>query len=147
MKFSDKKVEGKSNPALKNSSVLKKIRKEFLTEEKILKGDFDDAQLYFDFVDTMLIVLGKDQRVLKINKKGCQILGYPEDKIIGKKYFDNFIPARFRQEMKSFFQDLISGKKILRRNIENPVLTAKGDRLIAWRTVVLNKPDGTIERT
>lgn len=132
----------------RDRTILKNLEKEFLVEESILKnGDFDDARLYLDFPDVMLIVIGKDQRILKINKKGCEVLGYPEEKIIGKNYFDNFIPVRFRNEMKSFFNELVSGKKILRRYFENPVLTKKGERLIAWRNTVLKKPDGTIAGT
>ncbi|MCX7704922.1 MAG: PAS domain S-box protein [bacterium] len=126
-------------------SILKKIRKEYLTEEKILKDKaIDDAQLYLDFADEIIVILGKDQRVLKINKKGCEILGYPENEIIGKKYFDTFIPVRFRNEMKEFFNDLIAGKKILRRYFENPVLTRKGERLIAWRNAILKDSKGNI---
>ncbi|MCM8759437.1 MAG: PAS domain S-box protein [Candidatus Omnitrophica bacterium] len=128
-----------------DKSLLKKIRKEYLTEEKILKdSDLNNANLYLDFVNEMIIVLDRNQRVLKINKKGCEILGYPENEIIGKKYFDTFIPARFRQEMKEFFNDLVSGKKILRRYFENPVLTKKGERLIAWRNAILKDSKGNI---
>ncbi|HOJ31668.1 MAG TPA: PAS domain-containing protein, partial [bacterium] len=122
--------EKNSNAISRKSSIQKKIRKEYLVEEKILK-ELNDSQVYVDFIDTMLIVLGKDQSVLKINKKGCEILGYPEKEIIGKKYFDNFIPERFRNEMKEFFNALVSGKKMLRKYFENPVLTKTGERLIA----------------
>ncbi|MCM8816272.1 MAG: PAS domain S-box protein [Candidatus Omnitrophica bacterium] len=138
---------GKKNKKIpvRDKSLLKKIRKEYLTEEKILKdSNLNNANLYLDFVNEMIIVLDRNQRVLKINKKGCEILGYPENEIIGKKYFDTFIPARFRQEMKEFFNDLVSGKKILRRYFENPVLTKKGERLIAWRNAILKDSKGNI---
>jgi len=138
-----KQSKKNSNAISSKSSIFEKIRKEYLIEEKILKS-LDDPKVYFDFVDTMLIVLGKDQSVLKINKKGCKILGYSEKEIIGKKYFDTFIPERFRKEMKEFFNELVSGKKILRRYFENPVLTRTGERLIAWRNAVLKDRKGQI---
>jgi len=142
-KASDKDKKGHTRPS-SPQSLLKKIKKEYLTEERTLKEKIEDPELFFNFPDVMLIVIGKDQRVLKINKKGCEILGYPEKEIIGKKYFDNFIPLRFRDEMKEFFNDLVSGKKILRRYFENPVLTKKGERLIAWRNAVLKDRKGNI---
>jgi len=129
----------------KENTVLKKIKKEFLIETEILKnGNIDDAKPYLDFADVLLIVIDRNQRVVKINKKGCEIFGYPENRIIGKNYFDNFIPERFRKEMKAFFNDIISGEKILSRYFENPIITKKGERLISWRNIVLKDSDGTI---
>ncbi|MGB9642306.1 MAG: PAS domain S-box protein [Candidatus Ratteibacteria bacterium] len=138
-----KQSKKNSNVIYRKSSIFGKIRKEYLVEETIIK-ELNDPQFCFNFVDTMLIVLGKDQSVLKINKKGCEILGYPEKEIIGKKYFDTFIPERFRKEMKEFFNELVSGKKILRRYFENPVLTRTGERLISWRNMVLKDKTGQI---
>ncbi len=133
--------------ARKEQTIQKKLEKEYLIKETILKDKLEDSELYFDFADVMLIVIGKDQQVIKINKKASKVLGYPVKQIIGKNYFDNFIPKRFRDEMKAFFNDIVSGKRVLRKYFENPVITKRGERLIAWHNTVLKDKNGNIVGT
>ncbi|GAI74382.1 unnamed protein product, partial [marine sediment metagenome] len=54
----------------------------------------DKAQKYLDVAGVMLVAIDVEGRVGLVNKKGCEILGYEEEEIIGKKWFDNFLPER-----------------------------------------------------
>ena len=59
----------------------------------------------------MLLVIDNNQKISLINKKGCQILGYRVEEIIGKNWFDNFLPERNREEVKAVFNMLVDGER------------------------------------
>ncbi|MBI5741174.1 MAG: PAS domain S-box protein [Nitrospirae bacterium] len=85
----------------------------------------------------IIVVIGACQDVLLINRKGCEILGYETDEIIGRNWFDNFLPGRNINETKSVFGKLMSGEVGPVEYYENPVLTKGGDeRIIAWHNTV-----------
>ena len=50
------------------------------------------VQDLLDVADFIYLALDLNQKVVLINKKGCEILGYSEEEIIGKNWFDNFLP-------------------------------------------------------
>jgi PAS domain S-box-containing protein len=116
--------------------------------EEALREERDLAQHYLDVAKTILVVIDADQRVSLINKKGCEILGYPENEIIGKNWFDLFVPARMRDEVKATFRKLMSGEIQPVEHFENPVVSRQGEeRLIAWHNAILEDEHGRIIAT
>jgi len=80
-----------------------------------------------------------------INKKGCEVLGCKEEEIIGKNWFDSFIPASIREEMRRIFAQIISEEVIPHAYVENPVLTKEGkERLIAWHNTLIRDERGNV---
>ncbi|RPI35875.1 MAG: DUF3365 domain-containing protein, partial [Nitrospiraceae bacterium] len=75
---------------LNKSETKRMIAANALREEK------DTAQKYLDIAGVMFLVINADQTVGLINKKGCEILGYDEKEIVGKNWFDNYLPERTR---------------------------------------------------
>jgi PAS domain S-box-containing protein len=113
-----------------------------------LRKERDRAQRYLDISGVMIVVITRDQRVALINKKGCEILGYDEEEIVGKNWFDNFIPARLRDQIKTVFERLIKGEIRPLEYFENPVLTKSGEeRTIAWHNSVLKDDNDNIIST
>lgn len=113
-----------------------------LTEEK------EKAQQYLDIAGVMIVVINPDQTVALINKKGCEILGYTYKEIIGKNWFDNFIPRNLRGSVQKAFNALISGDMEQMEYHENPVLTKDGTvKLIAWHNALIKDGDGRILRS
>ena len=113
--------------------------------EAALREERDRAQKYLDVIGVMLVVIDANQRVSLINKKGCEILGYKEKEIIGKNWFDNFIPERVRDEVVAIFDKLKAGKIKPAEYFENPVLTKpRGETFIAWHNTVLTDEAGNI---
>ncbi len=114
----------------------------------VIRNERDRAQRYLDVAGVIIIVLNADQKVALINKKGCEILGYDESKIIGKKWFDNFIPERDRDKTRAVFFELIAGRIEPIKYYENYVLTKDNkERLIAWNNSVLRDDKGKIIAT
>lgn len=113
-----------------------------------LQKERDRMQKYFDVAGVILLVINSDQTVSRINKKGCEILGYREDEIIGRNWFDDFLPPGLRAAVRNIFDKLISGEVEPYEFFENPVLTKDGrERLIAWHNAVLTDEDGAVIAT
>ena len=123
-----------------------------ITERKnfidMLKREKETARMYLEVAGTMFVVIDKDQKVTLINRKGCEILGYEEHEIIGKNWFDNFIPIPQRQRVKTLFEDIIRGSYNGFESYENEILTSNGNtRLISWNNTVIHDTDGNIIST
>jgi len=85
------------------------------------------------------------KRVTLINKKGCEVLGFGEQEIIGKDWIVSFVPERDRFAVRTVFTKLMSGEIEAAEYYENPVLTKSGgERIISWYNTVLKNSDGKI---
>jgi len=116
--------------------------------EEDLRDERDRVQNYLDVARTILLVINTDQRVSLINRMGCEILGRPESDIIGKNWFDHFVPPARREEVRGAFAQIMSGAVEHAEHFENPVLVRDGEeRLIAWHNTVLRDGAGRIIAT
>jgi len=107
------------------------------------KAAEDMAQQYLDIAGVMILATDADVKVTLINKKGCDILGYTEEEIIGKNWFDTFIPKDRVAELEDIEQKLKAGEITSVEYHENPVLTRSGEeRLIAWHNTVMTDEAG-----
>ncbi len=113
--------------------------------EEALAGERDRAQGYLDVAGVMLLAIDTDHRVTLVNRKGCEILGCEETEIIGKNWFDSFIPEGLRNGVKAIFNQLVAGQIEQAEYFENPVLTSSGEeRVIAWHNSVLTDSQGNV---
>ncbi|WP_053001141.1 PAS domain S-box protein [Kosmotoga pacifica] len=115
---------------------------------ELLKMERDRAKKYFDIAGVIMVVINKDGNVELINQKGSDILGYSKDEILGKNWFNNFIPERVRERARKLFDSIISGILEPYEYFEIPVLTKSGEeRLIAWHNTSLKNDSGEIYGT
>ncbi len=113
--------------------------------EEALREERDRAQNYLDIAGTMLAVLDADEKVSMINKKGCEILGYSEEEILGHNWFDAFVPESHREQVRAVFRQLLAGEMEPAEYYENPLLNKQGEaRSIAFHNTVLADEAGTI---
>ena len=116
--------------------------------EKELREQRSRSQTYLDIAGVMLLVLDPNQEVVLINLKGCGILGYKREEIIGKNWCNNFVPARERDWLNLAFAKLVAGEIELIEYVENHVLRKTGEeRLIAWHNTALRDESGKIVNT
>ena len=119
---------------------LKEKRKQ--VEEEIRK-ERDRLQKYLDVAGVIIVTLNKQGEITLINRKGCEILGYPKRALIGKNWFDTCIPERYRSKIREVFQQTIAGNLQASEYYENPVLTRSGEeRTIAWHNAILTDKSG-----
>ncbi len=110
-----------------------------------LRKEKDKAQKYLDIAEVIIVAINHKEEVTLINQKGCDLLGYEEEDIIGKNWFEFFLPNKIREEARKIFQNIIKGRVESYKYYENPVLTKSGkERLIAWHNTVLTDEDGNI---
>ncbi len=116
--------------------------------EEILRQERDRAQQYLDVAGAMFVAIDADQTISLVNRKACQVLGYTEQELLGKNWFDTCLPERVRGEIKSVFDGLMTGEVEPLEYFENPIRTAGGEeRVIAWHSVVLRDAAGHITGT
>ncbi|MEI7904759.1 MAG: PAS domain S-box protein, partial [Candidatus Firestonebacteria bacterium] len=108
----------------------------------------DLTRIYLDIADVIIIVIDPSQKVTFINRKGCELLGRKPREIIGKNWFDNFIPKEGRIRTKRVFNKIMRGKIKAVKYFENPIVDKKGAvRLIEWHNTVQKGADGRILAT
>ncbi len=113
---------------------------------KELKEEKEKAQKYFDIAGVMLGALNKTGEIILMNQKGCQILAVTEDEVIGKNWFDHYLPGSIAGETKEVFNKLMAGEAAVAEYYENPVLTRDGSqRIIAFHNTLLTDDTGQIK--
>lgn len=113
--------------------------------EDRLREERDRAQNYLDIAGVIFLVVGADEKVRLINKKGCEILGYAEREILGKNWFDHFLPAKIKDDMHRAFLKILSGEYEPYGYLENVILDREGkEKFIAWQSVPLRDKTGKI---
>ncbi|MFA5118972.1 MAG: PhnD/SsuA/transferrin family substrate-binding protein [Candidatus Omnitrophota bacterium] len=114
-------------------------------EQVALLRERDKAQNYLDIAATIIIIINRDQTVNLINKKGCEVLGFSQKEIIGKNWFETFIPDDSREEVKGVFFRIMSGETTNSGSFKNKVMTKTGvTRTISWYSNELRNDDGDI---
>jgi len=129
--------------------MLLKKKAEILKEaEEAAKKERDLAQHYLNIVGVIIIILDENGNIGLINKRGCEILGYKKEELIGKNWFDTFIVDSEKEEVKRVFKDLMAGNIEPFEEYENLVKTRNhGIRIIHWHNTILKDSKGKITGT
>ncbi|NQU32776.1 MAG: PAS domain S-box protein [Bacteroidetes bacterium] len=114
--------------------------------EKLLKKERDKAHKYLNVAGVIILALDDKGIVTLINKKGCETLGYNEEEILGKNWFNHFIPLSEKQKLYNSFSNIMNGNnEVDFTNDENKIISADGyERLISWKNTILHDDNGTI---
>jgi len=128
--------------------LLAKDNSELRQTEELLQKERNQAQQYLDIAGVIILTLNTNEQVTMVNKKGCEILGYPVQEIVGKNWIEVFLPERDRARIRKVFTKFIAGDIESLTYSENPVLTASGEeRIIAWHNTVLRDEFGNATGT
>jgi len=113
--------------------------------EEALREEKEKFETYLNLARVIMIAIDTEGIVTYVNKRGCEVLGYKGEEIVGKDWFSNFLPEIIAKKTKNYLKNLLSGQiKPVEYN-ENPVLTKSGEeRLIAWYTLLLRDQKGEV---
>lgn len=115
-----------------------------LTEE--LRHQRNMARLYMDVAQDVFLALDLDGNIKFINKKGCEILKVDEWEVIGKSWFDNFVPESELYKVKKEFSNLLTSDDAA--EFESWVVNSQGElRLLRWKNVSVRGTDGCVNST
>ncbi len=113
--------------------------------EAAVQAERNLAQMYLDVAGTLFVVIDRNGMVTLINRRGCEILGYRREDILGRNWIDTFIPPAIAPEVKRVFRTIMEGTFEPVEYFENPVIDAAGrEHLIAWHNTVLRNDEGRI---
>lgn len=108
----------------------------------------EKAKNLMNIVGVIILALDAEGKVTLINEKGCDILAYKKEEIIGRDWCETFIPRRLRDEVKETLKKLLQGELAAAEYFENPILTKRGEeRCIAWHSAVIRDEKGKITGT
>ncbi len=113
--------------------------------EKIILNSLKLTQQYLDLVGSIVVAIDRDQKVILLNKKGCEVLGMECSEAIGKNWFDTFISEDERAEVKRTFEGILNGSIAPFERHENRIVTKSGEqRDISWHNSLLYDDSGRI---
>jgi diguanylate cyclase (GGDEF)-like protein/PAS domain S-box-containing protein len=95
-------------------------------------------------VEAIIVALDNDGRITLINRRGCELLGYSEDELIGQDWFSTCLPPDAGPDsVRRIHCGSMIGNLADAEYVEHPIRTRDGQqRLIAWRNGRLLDPDG-----
>ncbi|MFW9909624.1 MAG: PAS domain S-box protein [Candidatus Thorarchaeota archaeon] len=116
--------------------------KDDLSLQSIIEETYSRAQMYLDVAGVILMVLDTMGRIILLNRKGHEILGYDNGEAIGESWFAQ-VPESERAAVEENFHKLISGELSKIDYIERSIINRSGERrTIAWRTNILKDDQG-----
>ncbi len=123
-----------------------------LTEQKRAARDLqlerDRAQRYLDIAGVILLAMDPEGTITLINHKGCEILGYREDELLGRNWLETCLRPVDHNRIVQVFESIIEGDMEEHLYMEDFVLTKSGEeRLIAWNNTVLLDEVGQVAGT
>jgi PAS domain S-box-containing protein len=114
--------------------------------EEELRKERDLSQKYLDVSGVIFVALDKDKKVTMINKKGCELLGYEEEEILGKDWIENFIRPINGFKVSKIFERVINNDGT--STAENMVVSKSGEvRIIKWHNSNILDNDGNVVGT
>ncbi len=114
-------------------------------QEKTLQEERDKIQRYLDLTGVVFVALNPQGEVTLVNRKACEVLGFSKAEILGRSWFEHFIPERLREEAKALFTRMLSEGADTPQRLEIPVVTRNGrELLIEWHERILRDKAGDI---
>ena len=108
-----------------------------------LAGERDRAQGYLDIAGVMLIALDTNGCIAMINTAGARLLGYTEEKLVGMDWFENFIPAKGREQARHVFASILRGETRDYVQHENAIVNAAGEiHILSWNNAIMRDANG-----
>lgn len=122
--------------------LLRKLQRAL--SEAVAAGEH--AQNYLDTVETILLALDVEGRITMINRKACELLGKPEQELLGQSWFSK----RFMRDAAlhaETYQQAMQHTRITPQHsdTEYAIRTVDDeDQIIAWHNALQFAPDGQV---
>lgn len=132
------------------------IRKEIIfrqmTELKRTEDELKERERRYssilESISLIAVSLDINGNITYANPSLLKLAGYTQEEIMGRNWFDNFVPERLRGVVNNeVFHGLLLNNEIY-NHYENPILTKAGDeRLISWNNTLLKDISGNVVGT
>jgi len=123
---------------LEKEAVLRKQAK------KALKTSKEFTENLLETANTLIIVLNSDAAVTTFNRYAEKLTGYKKAEVIGRNWFDLFIPERDKEAIPKVFKKALKKMPAVSQYENSIVLKNSEERLISWSNNVLRDSSGNI---
>ncbi|WP_404783736.1 PAS domain S-box protein [Altericista sp. CCNU0014] len=118
-----------------------------VTEIKEREAAIQEAERRWRYLldNVRLVVVGLNQRgeTDYVNPFCLEITGYSADEVLGKPWFETFLPKAQQQEVRKAFEELIDLE--FHPYYQNSIVTKRGEeRIIAWNNTQLRNAQGEV---
>lgn len=96
----------------------------------------------FDIVSVFVVATDLNGKITLINKKGCDILEYKEDEILGRHWIDTFVNPQNRDESNAHFNRILKEETEASQIFPYVIVTKAGSKKIIETRTVLMKDEG-----
>ncbi|MEG5055553.1 MULTISPECIES: PAS domain S-box protein [unclassified Microcoleus] len=132
--------------AIQQSKLYRQLHLE-LQERKQAEATIREAERRWRSLldNVQLIVVGLDigGNVNYVNPFFLKLTGYTHPEVLGKNWFENFLPRSIQQSIKVVFSEVLASNYHL--YYQNAILTESGEeRFIAWNNTILQDSEGNI---
>lgn len=109
----------------------------------VLRRERDSIKQYLDLAEAVFLLLDWEGRIQMINVRGCEILEYSEDELLGENVFEKVMPEEQQEELEAYHQAVIAGRDQPHQQIEVEFLSKSGKhKHISWtESLVYNHED------
>ncbi len=117
-------------------SEQKKIENALIKEKMFTESLIETA-------NSLIVGLNLHGEITIFNKKLEEVTGYSKEEVLGKSWFEIFVPASQRPSVEEVFDSIVKGA--FPSYYENPILTKSGEeRFIAWSNTTIRNEKNEI---
>ena len=114
-----------------------------IAESDDLRKQLIRAEDKLDVLGLIVVIVNAEGVVSFINRKGCHILGYGRADIVGRRFFENFVPESVRAFAQSEAKKLLAGGSTAEKEYTGLLVDRNGtERVVEWHHTVLKGADG-----
>ena len=115
------------------------IQRELEKSEQSYKAERDRSQLFLDTAEVFLIALDTHARVTMFNRKAEELLGYKEEELLGKVWFEiGVLPKEINEKIHQLFHNLIYMTELPHDPVEHLLMSKSGKEvLLSFRNALL----------
>ena len=135
-------VRNNAREVLYYQGFMKDITKRKLSEQALIESE-QRWRSVLQNTPQIGISLDAQGKIIFANKYFLNLTGWKEEQVLEQSWFDMFIPADIREQIREVFNSLISSKHVSSKHdnrfstYENAILTRDGDfRIITWSNVL-----------
>ena len=133
----EKKVEERTEELAETNTILRAEIAERKQVEEALKASKLFAENLVETANTVVITLSANANIKTFNRYAEELTGYKKTEVIGKNWFNVFIPQYDKPSAQKVFQELLKNTpdSFL---YKNPILLKNGaQRLMSWRNNII----------
>ena len=136
-----------ASTGLENAMLYNDLKSEIVERRRAEAAALANERRWLGFLENVrLAVVGLDVegRVEFVNTHFLELTGYRRDEVMGRQWFQEFLPARHRRpNLKHRYYDLL--KRKFHTDLRGMVLTRSGEeRTVAWSNALLRNGEGEI---